>query len=551
MSGSPRQSPEEHDIYVAIPPPLVTPLARQLGSSQDSGSTHNNLLPTPISTNNSSASQSYAYWTMDHQYQRAAAAAAAASQDPSNGGDDDRYISGPGPEHLSFPPPGNSTSNTRSPSNTRPPNTPLSSPPGALQTQLLNRLYSLSSMVNPTTTDVAGGSSRITIGSETFIPPNLATGGGGSGGGGSESSTNDLQYPPIGQSPTVIRRGSPSPSPMTESTRNAAAAAIVDTLSRGESRPSRGHNPYIPSSLSMLFSDPEIMLDQEEVERAQLHQQQQQMRQRYMDSQRSFSVEHGVDSGQERGRLREEDDDDDVCLEGINAEDRSPLLLQSNQRDMRYGFEVVQQEDDDDEHQQRHDEVYHPYATVMSRNDYIAPHEPSSSSPLFPSPLTTLGRFTRIANPLEAQRTQVNRIWQHYGSTNNLQQQQQYRETTTPLSQSHAAYYHAVSNYHYSSQEDGGGGAGSGTGGSRSNVQPCTPANHVAVPGTWEWRRNRGRDVSQHSYGSAGAGPSAGGREESHGIRSWFRCRQEDRSEEHWLCGLLVSITSCWTCCGR
>ncbi|KAF9203086.1 hypothetical protein BGZ49_006782 [Haplosporangium sp. Z 27] len=210
---------------------------------------------------------------------------------------------------------------------------------------------------------------------------------------------------------------------MTESTRAAAATAIANTLTRGEIRPSRGESPYIPSSLSMLFSDPEVMQLQEEVERAQMYQHQLRMRQRYLDSKRSFSGDTGrsnerqgtiegrddndlidgvIDEDDEDddddGEYDDDDDDDDDCISSpVTREDQQ--LLGPGQGNMPFGYEMVQDEQQDD--------VYHPYATVMSRSDYLAPHEPSSSSPLFPSPLTTLGSFTPLSDQLEGKKKKV------------------------------------------------------------------------------------------------------------------------------------------------
>jgi hypothetical protein len=45
--------------------------------------------------------------------------------------------------------------------------------------------------------------------------------------------------------------------------------------------------------------------------------------------------------------------------------------------------------------------VFRPYVAMMARDDYLAPHEPSSSSPLFPSPLTTLGGFASGTSMLD------------------------------------------------------------------------------------------------------------------------------------------------------
>ncbi|KAF9990741.1 hypothetical protein BGZ79_004769, partial [Entomortierella chlamydospora] len=417
----------DQNIFVAIPPPLVPPLVRQLGSSHESstGTTH---LPTPISTRNSSVSQSYAQWTLDNQYQRSMGTG---FQGSNNGQGNASIPPGPGTRTDSelpssetlarLPPPGESTSNARSP------NTPVSP---VLSSQLMNRLYSLSAAMGPSSSDApctapqqgvtsrSGAGTGFGITSASFFSANPIFGSssnngvnnGNNGGGSSSNTRSPLQYPSLGHSPELHRGGSTSS--MTESTRAAAATAIVNTLNRGETRPSRGESPYIPSSLSMLFSDPEVMQLQEEVERAQMHQHQLRMRQRYLDSRRSFSGDAGLsnerqgptetgiedDGGLINDIIDEDDEEDgDIIINhnnnntDVNREDRQ--LLGSDQMDMRYGYELVQDEQQDDE--------YHPYATVMSRSDYLAPHEPSSSSPLFPSPLTTLGSFTPLSDQLE------------------------------------------------------------------------------------------------------------------------------------------------------
>ncbi|KAF9345978.1 hypothetical protein BGX34_004305, partial [Mortierella sp. NVP85] len=232
----------------------------------------------------------------------------------------------------------------------------------------------------------------------------------------------------------------------------------------------------------MLFSDPQVVQAQaqEEVERAQLHQQRQQMRQRFMDMHRSFS---GGQAEPFEGVLEEEDyghqDDYD------EGHEKQRLILQSDPEELTYGYEPMQGDD-------QPDGVYHPYATVMSRSDFLAPHEPSSSSPLFPSPLTTLGRFTRLDNPLEAQQqSQAGRIWQEYGSAGNL-----HHGETDSLNHGHTAYYHSVSNYHYSNHN---GQAGAGPGGTHPSRTPS------------------------HANGSG----------------NWFERRRENcSSEDRWLCGL-------------
>ncbi|KAF9573751.1 hypothetical protein EC968_008153 [Mortierella alpina] len=276
----------------------------------------------------------------------------------------------------------------------------------------------------------------------------------------------------------------------------------------------------------MLFSDPEIMQvrQDEVVERAHLEQQQLRLRQRYMDSRRSFSGEDNpldglVDGGEEGiGHC-----DDEHML---GSEERAPLLAPvSTQESMVYGYEVVQDD--------RQAEEYHPYATVMSRHDYLAPHEPSSSSPLFPSPLTTLGGFTPssiLPDTLEAeQQAGAGRIWQDYGTIGNLQQRQ--ASMTSHLNQSHAAYYHAVSNYHYSSNEEsqplnrdnGAGSSGSRVAGGQGNA---------CVPEEGRWRGRHGREHSSPSSREADADGS------SFGVRHWSHRQQNDRSDDPWLWGM-------------
>ncbi|KAF9373833.1 hypothetical protein BGX21_004304 [Mortierella sp. AD011] len=284
-----------------------------------------------------------------------------------------------------LPPPGESTSNARSP------NTPASP---VLSSQLMNRLYSLSAAMGPSSSDApctapqqgvtsrSGAGTGFGITSASFFSANPIFGSssnngvnnGNSGGGSSSNARSPLQYPSLGHSPELHRGGSTSS--MTESTRAAAATAIVNTLNRGETRPSRGESPYIPSSLSMLFSDPEVMQLQEEVERAQMHQHQLRMRQRYLDSRRSFSGDAGLsnerqgptetgieDDGGLINDIIDEDDEEDGDIinnnnnnnnnTDVNREDRR--LRGSDQMDMRYGYELVQDEQQDDE--------YHPYAT--------------------------------------------------------------------------------------------------------------------------------------------------------------------------------------------
>ncbi|KAG0249563.1 hypothetical protein BG011_009129 [Mortierella polycephala] len=324
--------------------------------------------------------------------------------------------------------------------------------------------------------------------------------------------------------PSQTRRSHDS---QAETTRAAAAAAIANTLSRGDPYLTRGESPYIPSSLSMLFSDPEVMQAQEELDRAHLHQQQQQLRQRYMDSQRSFSGENS----------RDVEDEHELCDDDERTQLLSLPLGAQDETVGGYGFEVVVQDSRQDE------EVYHPYATVLSRHDYLAPHEPSSSSPLFPSPLTTLGRFGRnslLADSLEGQHAQAGRIWQDYGGAiDNLEQQDQ-ANIRTPLNQSHAAYYHAVSNYHYTSygnENNDNGASGSGTTSSIAQGNSgCVPLNGE------QWRRQHGRGNSQQSYTSgSGSGYGSGG--EGGNRHGRGRGQHRDRSEDHWSWRMYVPFS--------
>ncbi|KAG0302181.1 hypothetical protein BGZ98_007719, partial [Dissophora globulifera] len=397
---------EEEDIYIAIPPPLVPPLTRQLASSHDSGSTH---LPTPTST----SSSSYAHWTLDTQFQRPASILpfSGASghgiphEQPTHSRPPLAHSIPPVPPALqssTAPAPVSSVSTTAMihPNNTPSLTTPVSSPPVApLPTQVTSRLYSFSAAVHPTSGEISHSSSSSTppaplpqrsshfegSSSSRGLLPSHAVMSGSSNIISSPSGPSFMQYPSLRQSPVAAgamaagRRGSSSS--MTESTRAAATAAIVNTLnSRGDARPPRGDNPYIPSSLSMLFSDPEVMLaqEEEEVERAQLQQQQQQLRQRYMDSTRSFSGDHRVDLGHHdlgnegddyNNDDQEEDDDHNGDVDSNDAGNghargadgrrgEEQRLLRPDQRDLLYGFEVVQDE--------RQDGVYHPYATMMS-----------------------------------------------------------------------------------------------------------------------------------------------------------------------------------------
>ncbi|KAG0033829.1 hypothetical protein BGZ81_007159 [Podila clonocystis] len=228
-----------------------------------------------------------------------------------------------------------------------------------------------------------------------------------------------------------------------ERTRTAAATAIANTLQQRDGRPLRGGSPYIPSSLSMLFSDPEVM-QQEALGSVVLQDPQEQPSvrpRRFSRSRRPF-----------RSRDHEQEDSDFSCVDGSDSDndddaddaddddddgDDAQKLIRSKDKRV-YGYEVVQ------------DEPIFSYA-AMIREEYIAPHEPSSSSPLFPSPLTTLGRFApgAILVPTDDQGP-TGRIWQDYGTMDNYRSNNE-PPIPTPLHQSHAAYYHAVSNYMYPS----------------------------------------------------------------------------------------------------
>ncbi|KAG0284015.1 hypothetical protein BGZ97_008324 [Linnemannia gamsii] len=243
------------------------------------------------------------------------------------------------------------------------------------------------------------------------------------GGFGSRSASSLMQQQPD----MMARRNS------TELARTAAAAAIVNTLvGRGSSIGGgggsgsreavglsipRGDSPYIPSSLSMLFSDPEIMQAQSEVDRQHQQLQQQQQQQRRVSSSqvtlsRSGSVvgsgifAHSEEGDQESSsRFPAEDHHDDDRVYG----EESRLLQDSTPSgtgglhstgttgregdDGGYGYEIVQEDQQED--------VFRPYVAMMARDDYLAPHEPSSSSPLFPSPLTTLGGFASGTSMLD------------------------------------------------------------------------------------------------------------------------------------------------------
>ncbi|KAF9102774.1 hypothetical protein BGX29_004209 [Mortierella sp. GBA35] len=359
-----------------------------------------------------------------------------------------------------------------------------------------------------------------------------------------------------GPSPDMNRRNS------TEMARTAAATAIVNTLSRGEASIPRGDSPYIPSSLSMLFSDPEIM----EVG----HSQQQQGATSQLTLSHSGSA---ILAASEDGRDTEDHEDDSYGEEsrllrytrsGSGSEARTTAHATATvvsaigramggrgggEDGLGYGYEIVQEDQED---------IFRPYVAMMAREDYLAPHEPSSSSPLFPSPLTTLGPYSSGTSMLDIAEDQqsraAGRMWRDYGT---MMENGQFRQpnTTTPLNQSHAAYYHAVSNYHYSShpnQNDehassSGSRSGGGVGPSSSSggqVNTCGPTGHYAVPESWQWRRHRGRGASQQSSSGGGIGTSNGngagnGNNGSSSEGGWSRRRRNaDGSDDHWLWGM-------------
>ncbi|KAG0337483.1 hypothetical protein BG000_005345 [Podila horticola] len=290
-----------------------------------------------------------------------------------------------------------------------------------------------------------------------------------------------------------------------EQTRTAAVTAIANTLQQRDGRPLRGDSPYIPSSLSMLFSDPEVM-QQEALGSAGLHDPQEQpsvLPRQFSRSRRPF---RSRDHGQEDSDLscvdasysdEYEDEDEDV--------DEAQKLIRSKDRRGGYGYEIVQ------------DEPIFSYA-AMIREEYIAPHEPSSSSPLFPSPLTTLGRFApgAILVPTDDQ-GQNGRTWQDYGTMDNYRSNNE--PPTTPLHQSHAAYYHAVTNYMYPSYDENTLG-NSEEGGSRSGsygINRCVPTQY-AIPG-------HDRRASQGSSSNNNNG----------------RRRERRSDDDNWLWGILLS----------
>lgn len=617
MSGSPQLYPEDQqEIFVAIPPPLVTPLARQLSSSH-----HGNFNAQQLATPITSTDNSFEQWTsfeplllqqqqLHQQQQRAMALLGGDCGSPGTGfAGGAAGSNGAGGQNSGLPPvpvrsgsrttlDNTNVSNTNTTTTTNragarvggggviPLSTPVSSPqqqplPISLPVQLLSRLYPSSAMSTSigdgigVDSSVAESRSCASSSSAGSYPSRNCTSGFGSGSGvtigggfGSRSATSVMQQH---QPDMMARRNS------TELARTAAATAIVNTLvSRGNSGGGasgmgsreavglsipRGDSPYIPSSLSMLFSDPEIMQFQTEVDQ-HLQQQQQQQQRRASSSQLTLSRSGSGDGsgifahseGDDQESATEEHDDglygeESRLLQGSpsgydglhTTTTRAPAERAGG--DGRYGYEIVQEDQQED--------VFRPYAAMMAREDYLAPHEPSSSSPLFPSPLTTLGGFspgTRMLDVTEDQQAQAaGRIWRDYGTMmengggGGGQFQRQPQLQNPAAAQSHAAYYHAVSNYHYSynsNPHDDAGGGGGGSSSSASQVNPCVPTGHYAVPESWQWRRQRGRGATHQSYGSAGGNGGSGARRNN-----------GDGSEDSWLWGILVSVVSCWVCC--
>ncbi|KAK3845104.1 MAG: hypothetical protein J3R72DRAFT_436908 [Linnemannia gamsii] len=648
MSRSPQLYPEDQqDIFVAIPPPLVSPLARQLSSSHHGTSSipsvtgiDNSNNPQQLVTPTTSTDNSFEQWTsfepmllqqhqLQLQQQRAIAllggdrTGAGGSSRTTAGGSSSSGGGGAGLSTGQLPPMGslsrmtldsNATTTTGTNRPGFPLNTPVSSPPLPLPVQLLNRLYPFSAMgaggANPSADSSCASSTSGSYTSRNLMSGIGVSGSGvgvASGGYGSRSSSS-LHH----QQPDMLaaRRNS------TELARTAAATAIVNTLvSRGSSGGGsgsggevaaglsipRGDSPYIPSSLSMLFSDPDIMQVQDEVEhynnihQQQQHQQQGQQQQQHQQQRRMSNSQlthshsgsgggSGIfvnsEDGDRDGREDHEEDDgavygeesrllQDTAAEG-RAENAAASIITNTTTTTTttttgtgagagmgsdgygYGYEIVQEDPQDD--------VFRPYVAMMARDDYLAPHQPSSSSPLFPSPLTTLGGFsysgTSMLDVAEDQQAQAaGRIWRDYGTMMENGQFRQQHHNAPTAAQSHAAYYHAVSNYHYSyntgNPNDGAragegsssSASGSGSGSTSQVVNPCVPTGHYAIPESWQWRRQRGRGASHQSYGSANAGANASG---NGGTR---RRNGGDGSEDHWLWGILASVVSCWVCC--
>lgn len=319
------QTHQEQDIYVAIPPPLISPLSRQ---AQGSGlGLH---LLTPSSSTHSSSGP---HWS---------------SQDAAQTEGHEEPI--------------REQQNTSS-------GAPLSpvSPTGiSLPAQLL-RLYPFSTMATPSTNVFCASSSSQESSRNANVLSSFGVGG----------RSSRQSYLPYSRRSDLNSNNNNNNGISSEQTRIAAVTAIANTLQQRDGRSFRGDSPYIPSSLSMLFSDPEVM--QQELGREQLQDPQEQQSsapRRYSRSRRPFrSRDHG------------QEDSDSSCVDGSDSEEEYEDEDEDEVRKFirakkgkGYGYEVVQ------------DEPIFSYATMI-REEYIAPHEPSSSSPLFPSPLTTLGRF--------------------------------------------------------------------------------------------------------------------------------------------------------------
>ena len=353
-----QQEQEQEGIYIAIPPPLVSPLSLQLDSSRNSSSNH---LPTPTS------SQSYTQWAMDGHFRQTQSGSAGSSQHQQPPAEDTaRRLS-------TFIAPSSSSAAQAAMV------TPVSPPPISLPAQLLNRLYPFSTVATPST-DVSCASSaaqamRISNNSQQFSVS-------GSSLASSSHSSSSYSYssrPHLSYMTPGLSHDASSNNAQTESTRSAAAAVIANSIIHSRDiRAPRGSSPYIPSSLSMLFTDPEIMQVQEEMARTT-----DQLQQRHhLDSEHTLISE----TGQDRHSNSEGSDLEDL-LDDHEHQEHQILLrgtdtTRPSDESLGYGYEVMQDHEYEGTFQQN-----------VSREDYIAPHEPTSSSPLFPSPLTTLGRF--------------------------------------------------------------------------------------------------------------------------------------------------------------
>ncbi|KAF9425037.1 hypothetical protein BGZ94_007897, partial [Podila epigama] len=316
---------------MAVPPPLIPPLSLQtqafVGTRQ--------LLPTPDNSTNDTSNQQWHAFHPGRQPTEDTREQGPNNQLPDTGG-------------LSSP--------------------ALASPAAAsLPSQLLSRLYPFSTTVTPST-DVSCASSSLQGTSRSGLGMLYAFMQQGSGGSGSSLRQSLLRYPVLNRSVEIVDSSTVS----SEQTRSAAVSAIADTLQQRNGRPQRGSSPYIPSSLSMLFSDPEVMQSQSSLESTGFQTSSRQRR--YSRSRRPFRRRDGNSSNGEDSDLSDtyESESEDTTT------NESQKLLRPKQR--HFGYEVVQEDS------------YYPYSALV-REEYLAPHEPSSSSPLFPSPLTTLGRF--------------------------------------------------------------------------------------------------------------------------------------------------------------